>query len=63
MNLLEEHPISCPYCGESFTVLIDCSYPEQSYTEDCQVCCQPMILDVVVDEGDQVNVFARREDE
>ena len=63
MNLLEEHPVSCPYCGETITVLVDCSYPEQSYTEDCQVCCQPMILDVIVDEDEQISVFAKREDE
>lgn len=63
MNLLEEQPVSCPYCGETITVLIDCSYPEQSYTEDCQVCCQPIILDVTVDEEAGIHVFARREDE
>lgn len=63
MNLLEEEAVSCPYCGETITVLIDCSYPEQSYTEDCQVCCQPIILDVSVDEDGNAQVFTRREDD
>lgn len=63
MNLLEEHAISCPYCGETITILIDCSCPEQSYTEDCQVCCRPMVIDTTVDEGGLVSVFAKREDD
>lgn len=63
MNLLEEHAVSCPYCGETITILIDCSCAEQCYTEDCQVCCQPMILYVTIDEDEQVSVDARREDE
>lgn len=62
MNLLDEHPISCPYCGEFITILIDCSIAEQSYTEDCQVCCQPIVMDVTV-EADNISVYARREDE
>lgn len=63
MNLLEEQSVSCPYCGETITVLIDCSYTDQSYTEDCQVCCQPIVMDVSVDEVDGIQVRARREDE
>lgn len=63
MNLLEEHAISCPYCGETITILIDCSCPEQSYTEDCQVCCRPMVIDTTVDEDGLVSVFAKCEDD
>ena len=63
MNLLDEQTISCPYCGEYFTVLVDCSIAEQSYTEDCQVCCQPIVLDVYIDDSDQVSVTPRREDD
>lgn len=63
MNLLDEQPISCPYCGEVITVLIDCSVDEQSYIEDCQVCCQPITLDVTLGGDRDISVFARREDE
>ena len=62
MNLMEEKELMCPYCGELFTVLVDCSMAEQNYIEDCQVCCQPIVMDVLVSE-DQVSVQARREDE
>ncbi len=50
MNQLTEKPITCPYCGEIIKLLIDCSEPEQSYIEDCQVCCRPIEVKVIIDE-------------
>ena len=38
----EEAQITCPFCWEDLTVLLDLSIPEQDYIEDCQVCCRPM---------------------
>ena len=61
MNLLQEHDIGCPYCGETITLLIDCSEPEQNYVEDCHVCCQPIVLDVQVADEDSVSISARAE--
>lgn len=46
MQLQEEKTIQCPYCWESITVLVDASVCEQEYVEDCQVCCQPILLQV-----------------
>jgi hypothetical protein len=34
--------IQCPFCGEVFTSFVDPSVPDQSYIEDCQVCCRPI---------------------
>jgi hypothetical protein len=48
MNLLEENTISCPYCGELITILIDGSVETQQYIEDCQVCCRPIELQITV---------------
>ena len=63
MPELTEEAISCPYCGEIVTILVDDSLPEQEYVEDCQVCCRPMVLRVSVDvDGDAV-VTARAENE
>jgi Cysteine-rich CPXCG len=40
----------CGYCGEYSTAFIDLSAGyEQSYIEDCQVCCRPNTLFVTVD--------------
>jgi len=58
-----EKSISCPYCGETINVIIDCSIPQQNYIEDCQVCCRPIEFDVVIDEEGQpfVSVFNENE--
>jgi hypothetical protein len=63
MPEISEHTISCPYCGESISVLVDDSVAEQNYVEDCQVCCRPIVLDVSVDHDGDVVVSARGENE
>jgi hypothetical protein len=63
MSLLEECSGYCPYCGEPISVLVDTSCAEQSYTEDCEVCCQPMIVNAWVDEAGSATVSLQREDE
>ena len=65
---LVSRDIDCPYCGESINVLVDPSIPDQNYIEDCQVCCRPIVFDVLVDagwgEGEQgVIVRVRHENE
>jgi len=63
MNEVRAQSIQCPYCGETIDVLIDCSISQQSYIEDCQVCCRPIEFNVVVDqEGESfVSVFSENE--
>jgi len=63
MSLLEECSGYCPYCGEPISVLVDTSCEEQSYTEDCEVCCRPMIVNAWVDEDGNASVSLHREDE
>jgi hypothetical protein len=37
-----EAEVVCPYCGAGVTIGLDPGGGnEQSYVEDCQVCCQP----------------------
>ncbi|HET7371620.1 MAG TPA: CPXCG motif-containing cysteine-rich protein, partial [Gammaproteobacteria bacterium] len=40
MNPLEEKDVTCPYCGETFGVLLDLTAGDQRYIQDCEVCCQ-----------------------
>lgn len=42
--LLIERTVTCPCCGEDIGVVLDLSIPEQSYVEDCSVCCRPILL-------------------
>lgn len=53
----------CPYCGEPIQLVIDCSVAEQEYVEDCQVCCQPMLVQVAVDEDGYASVTVLGENE
>ncbi|HET7306799.1 MAG TPA: CPXCG motif-containing cysteine-rich protein [Gammaproteobacteria bacterium] len=49
MNPLEEKDVTCPYCGETFGVVLDVTAGDQRYIQDCEVCCQPIEFDVRVD--------------
>ena len=37
-----EHFFQCPYCWEEISMLLDASVPNQTYIEDCEVCCNPI---------------------
>lgn len=53
----------CPYCGEPIELIIDTSVTQQSYIEDCQVCCRPMLLNVEVDSEGHISLDIRNENE
>jgi hypothetical protein len=44
--------IHCPYCAEPMEIVLDLSAGDQSYIEDCQVCCQPMLVAFETDGGE-----------
>jgi Cysteine-rich CPXCG len=44
--------VSCPHCGETIMLFLDLSIEEQSYIEDCSVCCQPMTVSYAVADGE-----------
>jgi uncharacterized Zn finger protein len=58
-----EVELSCPYCGEPLTFVVDESGGRtQSYVEDCQVCCQPIQVRAHID-PDNVDLEISRLDE
>ena len=42
-----EHHFQCPYCWQDISMLLDPSARNQTYIEDCEVCCNPIQLRVV----------------
>lgn len=58
---VSEVAANCPCCGAPVLLLIDASVGIQSYIEDCEVCCQPMTVNVV--SVDPVQVHLQHEDE
>ena len=58
---LHEKQITCPFCWEGITVLVDPS-ESQLYTEDCSVCCRPILIQTEV-QGDYVSIEVTQEDD
>ncbi len=62
--LQETTLLSCPYCGESFDINVDCSAGDQAYIEDCQVCCRPIELQIKCTlNGNFDSLIVRRDDD
>ena len=65
MNYLQQEKITCPYCGEVIEIIVDCWELPQEYTEDCQVCCRPMIIQALSGEAEHspCEIIIRCEDD
>lgn len=46
----KETTISCPHCGHSMHLALDYSNGDQDYIEDCPNCCNPVHLNLHIDE-------------
>jgi hypothetical protein len=53
--------VDCPYCGERIELVVDCSVEQQEYTEDCSVCCRPIVVTVTAADGELLSLDARTE--
>ncbi len=54
--------IRCPHCFERSEISVETIYGSQRYIQDCQVCCQAILLIVEVANGELVKVTAERGD-
>lgn len=63
MSALDSVLVQCPYCWETLDISVDPSVADQEYVEDCQVCCQPIVVHVVLDEDLTPTVDVRAENE
>ncbi|MCK6446140.1 MAG: CPXCG motif-containing cysteine-rich protein [Planctomycetes bacterium] len=59
----DEGSYACPSCGESIVVPLDPTQgDEQSYVEDCPVCCNPNVIHVeFFGPGESPRVWAEAE--
>ena len=37
----ESETIQCPFCGQTFELMIDSTVASQRFTTDCEICCRP----------------------
>lgn len=51
METTQEHIFDCPYCGETISMILDISTGGQNYTEDCEVCCNPIEISFEVEDN------------
>ena len=61
MPLTSSYFLACPYCLEQIEVLVDTTAGSQEYTEDCEVCCNPILFRVKMDAGKVIDIEALRE--
>lgn len=61
--MIQDVEIACPYCGECFQTVVDCSAGDQEYIEDCQVCCNPIVFHIYTDDGELLAVETRQDNE
>lgn len=61
--MIQETEVECPFCGETFTTLIDCSEDSdsQTYVEDCFVCCRPIVFHLSCSDGELISLQTTRE--
>ena len=50
---------TCPYCGETISMVLDLSVNGQTYTEDCEVCCRPIEIGYRVQQGEITEFWAQ----
>ena len=44
--------VTCPYCGERIEVFVEQDVHD-SFIQDCEVCCNPWMVRVSVDDGER----------
>lgn len=60
--MLEEAEVTCPCCWETIVLELDLSAGSQTYTEDCPVCCRPLLVRLrVEDDGETFGVDVEAE--
>ncbi len=45
-----EHFFQCPYCWEAVSMLLDTSV-NAIYIEDCEICCNPIEIHTIFEDG------------
>lgn len=54
-----EHFFQCPYCWEEISMLLDVSITNETYVEDCEVCCNPIDVSTQFQDQELLSFEAR----
>ena len=62
--LENDQEFNCPYCGEVISVRVDqTGGSRQFFVTDCEVCCRPIDIEVVIETDGYVAMTAKRSGE
>ena len=61
--MLEEQTVNCPYCGETFTSVINPEDIGNTYIEDCFVCCRPITFIINTNTDGELTIETRDEND
>jgi hypothetical protein len=51
-----EYFFTCPYCWQQISMVLDTSVDDQTYIEDCEVCCKAIEVHYTVS-GEEITEF------
>ena len=54
-----EYFFSCPYCWQEISMVLDPVVRSQTYVEDCEVCCKPIEIRYLFQDGDVADFEAK----
>ncbi|HYC70657.1 MAG TPA: CPXCG motif-containing cysteine-rich protein [Opitutaceae bacterium] len=49
---MDSLPLTCPHCGEEFSLPVEPSDGDAEFVVDCEVCCRPMTVTVRFEDGE-----------
>jgi len=53
---MDEYFFQCPYCWQQISILVDTSIQQQKYIEDCEVCCNPIDIEITIESGEVTSI-------
>tara|TARA_B100000401_G_scaffold266237_1_gene181297 strand:- start:16 stop:198 length:183 start_codon:yes stop_codon:yes gene_type:complete len=51
--MLEEY-FDCPHCWENQLKMVDPSVKNQNFIEDCEVCCNPIDFQIIIENNEVI---------
>tara|TARA_Y100000768_G_C23457710_1_gene442259 strand:- start:5 stop:187 length:183 start_codon:yes stop_codon:yes gene_type:complete len=46
-----EYSFSCPHCWQDQLKMVDPSIENQIFIEDCEICCNPLEFNIVINQN------------
>ena len=61
MDLWQARSFRCPYCASRNSFTLESGQEETAWVQDCEVCCQPIVIAVRTARGEILDIRVDRE--